>query len=299
MRILNFGSLNIDYVYQVDHFVQPGETMSAQSLRIQCGGKGLNQSLALARAGAEVYHAGCIGSDGSDLLRLLQDSGVDTRYIRRVDGPSGHAIIQVDAAGQNAILLYPGTNHALTREDIAAALAGCAAGDWLLVQNETNGLEDLLRGAAERGVRIALNPSPITPDLAGLPLDLVDCFLLNEIEGAALSGAQRPQEVLDGLRARYPRAQIVLTLGENGVRYWDGKTVFAHPIFQVPVVDTTAAGDTFTGFFLTCATNGFSIPEALRLASIASSIAVSKKGAAISIPTMEEVKQSKIQPYQP
>ena len=204
------------------------------------------------------------------------------------DAVSGHAIIQVDAAGQNAILLYPGTNHALTREDIAAALAGCAAGDWLLVQNETNGLEDLLRGAAERGVRIALNPSPITPDLAGLPLDLVDCFLLNEIEGAALSGAQRPQEVLDGLRARYPRAQIVLTLGENGVRYWDGKTVFAHPIFQVPVVDTTAAGDTFTGYFLAGLTEGLPAPDILRLASGAAALAVSRKGAAASIPTREE-----------
>ena len=167
-------------------------------------------------------------------------------------------------------------------------MAGCAAGDWLLVQNETNGLEDLLRGAAERGVRIALNPSPITPDLAGLPLDLVDCFLLNEIEGAALSGAQRPQEVLDGLRARYPRAQIVLTLGENGVRYWDGKTVFAHPIFQVPVVDTTAAGDTFTGYFLAGLTEGLPAPDILRLASGAAALAVSRKGAAASIPTRKE-----------
>lgn len=156
----------------------------------------------------------------------------------------------MDAAGQNAILLYPGTNHALTREDIAAALAGCAAGDWLLVQNETNGLEDLLRGAAERGVRIALNPSPITPELAGLPLDLVDCFLLNEIEGAALSGAQRPQEVLDGAAVPVSPGANCPDSGRNGVRYWDGKTVFAHPIFQVPVVDTTAAGDTFTGYFL-------------------------------------------------
>ena len=237
MKILNVGSLNIDYVYQVAHFVQPGETIASLELNKGCGGKGLNQSVALARAGARTAHAGCVGRDGLFLLQQLEAEGVDISGVRVTDAVSGHAIIQVDAAGQNAILLYPGTNHALTREDIAAALAGCAAGDWLLVQNETNGLEDLLRGAAERGVRIALNPSPITPDLAGLPLDLVDCFLLNEIEGAALSGAQRPQEVLDGLRARYPRAQIVLTLGENGVRYWDGKTVFAHPIFQVPVVE--------------------------------------------------------------
>lgn len=150
------------------------------------------------RAGARTAHAGCVGRDGLFLLQQLEAEGVDISGVRVTDAVSGHAVIQVDAAGQNAILLYPGTNHALTREDIAAALAGCAAGDWLLVQNETNGLEDLLRGAAERGVRIALNPSPITPELAGLPLDLVDCFLLNEIEGAALSGAQRPQEVLDG-----------------------------------------------------------------------------------------------------
>ena len=140
MKILNMGSLNIDYVYQVAHFVQPGETIASLELNKGCGGKGLNQSVALARAGARTAHAGCVGRDGLFLLQQLEAEGVDISDVRVTDAVSGHAIIQVDAAGQNAILLYPGTNHALTREDIAAALAGCAAGDWLLVQNETNGL---------------------------------------------------------------------------------------------------------------------------------------------------------------
>ena len=291
MKILNVGSLNIDYVYRVAHFVRPGETIASLGLTKGCGGKGLNQSVALARAGARTAHAGCVGMDGLFLRQRLEEEGVDVSGVRVADAVSGHAVIQVDAAGQNAILLYPGTNHALTQQDIAAALSSCAAGDWLLVQNETNGLDALLRGAAERGVRIALNPSPITPELTKLPLHLVDCFLLNEIEGAALSGAQGPQAVLDELRSRYPRAQVVLTLGGDGVRYWDGNAVFAQPIFPVPVADTTAAGDTFTGYFLAGLIAGLSAPDRLRLASGAAALAVSRKGAAASIPRRDEVEQ--------
>lgn len=106
MRVVNFGSLNIDYVYRVDHFVQPGETMSAQSLQIQCGGKGLNQSVALARAGVETWHAGLIGPEGHFLKETLDRAGVHTRFVEESAGSTGHAIIQVDSTGQNSILLH-------------------------------------------------------------------------------------------------------------------------------------------------------------------------------------------------
>lgn len=289
MKILNVGSLNIDYVYQVAHFVQPGETIASLELNNGCGGKGLNQSVALAR-GRRAHGPRRLRRPGTGCFCFSswRQRGSTYRGVRVTDAVSGHAVIQVDAAGQNAILLYPGTNHALTREDIAAALAGCAAGDWLLVQNETNGLEDLLRGRRNE-VCVSLSTPPPSPrSWPGCRWIWWTVSCSTKSRGRLCPAHRGPRKCWTGLRSRYPRAQIVLTLGENGVRYWDGKTVFAHPIFQVPVVDTTAAGDTFTGYFLAGLTKGLPAQDILRLASGAAALAVSRKGAAASIPTREE-----------
>ena len=129
MRVVNFGSLNIDYVYRVDHFVRPGETMSAKSLQVQCGGKGLNQSVALARAGVETWHAGLIGPEGRFLKETLDRAGVHTRFVEETAGSTGHAIIQVDSTGQNSILLHDGANGRLTPEFVT----GC----WISSPPET------------------------------------------------------------------------------------------------------------------------------------------------------------------
>lgn len=290
MRFLNFGSLNLDFVYDVEHFVRPGETISSAALNTFSGGKGLNQSVALSRAGAQTYHGGCIGKDGQILLDGLRAAGADVSFVRVLKScRTGHAIIQVDPSGQNCILLFGGANQAVTDVQIEETLSRFGAGDFLLLQNEINGLEQLMEKAAEKGIRIAFNPSPIDGKISQLPLEKVEFFLLNEIEGAALGGGNRPEEILEGLKKRYPKAKIVLTLGKEGALYFDGEKTFFQPIFPVKVMDTTAAGDTFTGYFLEAVSRGLPGDVCLKRAAAASAIAVSRKGASPSIPDGAEV----------
>nr|WP_319488839.1 ribokinase [uncultured Caproiciproducens sp.] len=294
MKILNFGSLNIDNVYSVDHFVRPGETLSSDGMSVFCGGKGLNQSLALARAGAEVYHAGMAGQDGGMLLDVMEKSGVRTQYVKKTDGVTGHAIIQVNRSGQNCILLFGGANQQVTGEFAEEVLSHFDKGDWLLLQNEISSGGSIMETASKKGMIIVLNPSPMDAKILKLPLELVDYFILNEVEAAELCGCDQTEKMADELQKKFPRAKIVLTLGSKGAVYQDAAVRAAHGIYNVPVVDTTAAGDTFTGFFIEEISNHSTPEKALELASKASSLAVSKKGAEPSIPTMEEVKNSKL-----
>lgn len=290
MRILNFGSLNIDDVYSVDHFVAPGETISPLSYEQFPGGKGLNQSIALARAGAQVYHAGAVGEDGAFLRTLLEENGVHTDYLVSKACANGRAIIQVDKSGQNCIILYGGTNRTISSEQVEETLADFHAGDWLVLQNELNCTAELIKAAKQRGMTVVLNPSPFEEKVLAFPLECVDWFFVNELEGAALSGGETdPNRIIAELRVRYPNARIVLTLGKDGVLADDGTTRAAHGIFEVETVDTTAAGDTFSGYFLASITNEIPLAAALRIASAASALAVSKKGASVSIPTQKEV----------
>ena len=275
MRVVNFGSLNIDYVYRVDHFVQPGETMSAQSLQIQCGGKGLNQSVALARAGVETWHAGLIGPEGHFLKETLDRAGVHT--------------IQVDSTGQNSILLHDGANGRLTPDFVTAVLDQFSAGDTVLLQNETSCVEEIIHQAARRGMRTAMNAAPANEKLVGLPLEALSWLLVNEVEGAFLAGTEAPEAILDTLAARYPETTVVLTLGEQGAAAARGGWRAWGPARKTAVVDTTAAGDTFTGYFLRRALEGGTLEEALSLAAAASALAVSRPGAADAVPGYEEV----------
>lgn len=296
MKLLNFGSLNIDYVYAVDHFVRPGETIRADKMERFCGGKGLNQSVALARAGTPVCHAGKIGKDGAELRRVLADAGVDVTHVMENGDVTGHAVIQVDAQGQNCILLYSGANHDISTELIDTTLAEYGSGDILLLQNEINNLSYIMAKAHEKGIRIALNPSPINDDLLACPLESVTWFILNEIEGNALSGETEPEKIADRLLQRYPHCAVVLTLGRRGVLYRDACITETHGIYHIARVDTTGAGDTFTGFFLSGVCRGLPVAETLRQASVAASLAVSRKGASASIPTLPEVLQASLSP---
>lgn len=296
MKILSFGSLNLDMVYDVDHFVAPGETLSSHRLERFCGGKGLNQSLALARAGAETYHAGMVGTDGGMLVDCLQADGVNVAHIEKWEGATGHAIIQVDKQGQNCILLYGGANQQITPAMVDRVLASFSAGDMVLLQNEISSLPYLIEGAHAKGLRVALNPSPYNAGMEACDLTLIDYFLLNEVEGAQITGEAEPDRILEAMRERFPNAAIVLTLGKQGAIYDDGVTRCAHGIYKVPVVDTTAAGDTFTGFFLAAVGKGLEPAHALEIASKASSLAVSVKGASSSIPSWAEVEATNIQP---
>jgi len=296
MKLLNFGSLNIDYVYKVDHFVRPGETMSSESRQTFCGGKGLNQTIALARAGVQVYHAGAVGkADGEMLLEALKKNNVNIDFVKQCeDVATGHAIIQVNRSGQNCIMLYGGANQTMTKEHIDETLAGFSAGDFLILQNEINNLGYIMEQAHKKGLVIVLNPSPMNEKILALPLDFVDYFMLNEVEAADICGEESKDNLLGNLSRKYPKAKIVLTLGKQGVQYKDGEQILSHGIYKVPVVDTTAAGDTFTGFFIGSLAQGYAAEEALRLASVASSIAVSRQGAESSIPYMDEVKNSNL-----
>ncbi len=289
MKILNFGSLNLDLVYQMPHFVRAGETLSSTSFTRSVGGKGLNQSVALAKAGAQVYHAGLVGEDGEMLRSFLQENGVDVRFVRTVDAPSGHAVIQVEPAGNNCIFLYGGANQCVTEAFIREALEPFEAGDFLILQNEINDIGRIIELAADRGMQVVLNPSPIADNLKSLPLERISWFILNEIEGAELSGRSDAGDVLEGLTALYPHARIVLTLGSEGSVYaGEGRRVH-QSAYRVKAVDTTAAGDTFTGFFFAAMAEGAPVEEALRRASKASAISVTRPGAAASIPTLDEV----------
>lgn len=289
-RILNFGSLNIDNVYTVAHIVMPGETVDSLEMEVFPGGKGLNQSVALARAGAEVYHAGKIGKDGAFLTQLLQSAGADVSFVETINGYTGKAIIQVEeGSGQNSIILYGGANRQMTELYIDQVLGAFSNNEILVLQNEINLVEYLLQKAAEKGMRIALNPSPIGEEMKQWDLRGVTWLLLNEIEGEALTGEKEPEKVTASLLERYPEMKIVLTLGKAGALYRDKDQLFHQGIYPTQAVDTTAAGDTFTGYFLAASARGDSPEKAMEEAAKAAAIAVSRPGAAVSIPTRQEV----------
>ena len=289
MKVLNIGSMNLDHVYQVDHIVQPGETEASFDMNVFLGGKGINQSMALAKAGVAVYHGGMIGEDGQPFLDACKEYGVNADHIKMIEGKTGHAIIQVDKNAQNCILLYGGANQKLTEAYVDEVLADFESGDILLLQNEVNQLPYIVDQAYAKGMQVALNPSPFNEKLKEVDLKKVSIFLLNEVEGGQITGLTDPDEILVKMREMFPNSKIVLTLGGDGAKYAEGDVTYHQPIFKVQAVDTTAAGDTFTGYFLAGLIDGMTIPDILKMSAKASSIAVTRNGAVQSIPMKDEV----------
>lgn len=292
MKILNFGSLNIDKVYTVPHFVSAGETLSSTNYEKFPGGKGLNQSIALAKAGAEVFHCGKISNDGLFLKDILSKSNVNTDWIDENGSTTGHAIIQVSSSGENCILLFGGANKEITIEQINLVLANFSTNDILLLQNEINHLEYIVETAHKRGIKIVLNPSPIDESLTTLDYSKIDYLILNEIEAKSITGEDSMEKIFQQLLSLNNQMKIVLTLGTQGVIYKDSSQEFSQAVYKVNAVDTTAAGDTFLGYFLSQISLHADIKKALQIASKAASIAVTRKGAASSIPTLKEVMES-------
>jgi len=290
MRILNFGSLNIDYVYRLDSFVAPGETKAASSLAVNAGGKGLNQSIALARAGGKVSHAGKIGAEGDFLVEALKAAGVDASLVERSKEATGHAIIQVIPSGENAIIVHAGANAAVMEASVQRVLATAVPGDWLLVQNETGATAAAIQAGKRAGLTVVFNPAPMTPAVREYPLQEVDCFILNETEAECLTGECAPDAVQLAMRATYPQAATVLTMGRAGAVYFDRERTVRHPGVPVRAIDTTAAGDTFIGFYLAERMRGGDPVRALTRACCAAAISVTRPGAAESIPTLQEVR---------
>lgn len=313
MKILNFGSLNLDHSYRMKHFVKPGETTRARDYQIFYGGKGHNQSVALAKAGLECWHAGLIGQDGRAMLDAMQGLGINTDFCKQVEGPSGHTIIQVDSQGENSIIFYPGANFMVDEAFIEQVFAGIPEDcKYLVLQNEISHNTLIMEQAKARGLKIILNPSPLNEEILACPLDLVDLFIVNETEGLALAGLDHDQINYDlkskdtsefaktihsKIKEAYPQADVLLTLGKDGAYFSCHNDLYYQEVFPVEVVDTTAAGDSFTGYFLATWLKGQEDPtedksyiqEALKRASRAASLAITRPGAADSIPDKSEV----------
>jgi len=289
MKIVNFGSINIDHVYSVEHFVRPGETLQSDDYHIFSGGKGANQSIALAYAGAKVLHAGKIGQDGSWLKQKLEKSGVDTRLIESGAVPTGHAVIQVNAQGENAIIIHGGANQSFDNSDIQRVIDVCEEGNYLLLQNEINGIDTIMTKAKDRGLHIVFNPAPVTKAVKDYPLEGVDTFIINAVEGEMLTGESDPQKIVQKMQRLYPDSKTLLTLGKNGLIYADGDRYISKKALEVETVDTTGAGDTFIGYFLAGVMRGDKIEECLDMGLKASAVCVTRHGAADSIPKREEV----------
>lgn len=289
MKILNFGSINIDIFFAVDHIVRPGETISAESIEKRPGGKGLNQAVALAKVSDQVFHAGNIGSDGIFILDLMKEYGIDTSLIRLSEIDTGNAIIQVDQKGENSIVLYKGANFDNSDLYVDQVLDKFEKDDIIVLQNEINCMPYIVEKAYEKGMKIVLNPSPITPEIGKIDLSKVDLLLVNETEAKALAGVSDPNDAIEYFRENYPEMKVVMTLGKDGSMFFDKNKEVKQDSFKVNAVDTTGAGDTFTGYFVTYFYKGEDVEKCLEIAAKASSLSVTKKGASVSIPSHDMV----------
>ncbi len=290
MIVYNFGSINIDHVYRVPHFVRPGETMTSNAYQQVLGGKGANQSIALARANCDVKHIGAIEKSDTRLLTTLQDFGVDTSFVNLSDTPTGHAIIQVNDEAENAIVLFAGANHQISESQIDDVLAQASRDDWVLLQNETNNIELIIERAKHYGLSVVFNPAPMDVNTVKPLIDNIDLLIVNEVEAMDLCQVDTIEEAQTTLQQRYPQLKIILTLGRQGVRYIYKNEVIEVAAFNVEAIDTTAAGDTFIGYCLAGLQLSLPIEDVLRQACAASAICVTQTGASSAIPTVAQVK---------
>ena len=289
MPVLNFGSCCIDHVYSVPHFAAPGETLPCSDYQVHPGGKGLNQSIALAAAGAKVRHAGKVGEDGLWLLELMASKNIDVSMMNVDAGPTGHANIQVTPEGENSIVLFGGANRTITKSDIDEVLEDVRSGEFLLLQNEISALDYLIDRAREKKMRVVFNAAPMSGDVNALPLEAIELLVINEIEGFELTKKTAPDDIIAILSSRFASTNILLTLGAAGSIYaGKGDSVF-QPAMKVDAIDTTAAGDTYVGFFLAGYSAGNSVEECLALATSAAAVCVTRAGAATSIPSLGEL----------
>ena len=288
-KIINFGSINIDHVYRVPHLVKPGETLSSLDLVTGLGGKGANQSVAIARAGVSVAHVGRVFKGDTWAVALLASTGVDTDNIALIEGASGHAIIQVDDQGENAIVLHGGANQSFSIADIESALNHNQQARYLLMQNETNLLAEAFELAQAKGIKIVLNPAPMTDNIKDLPLAKLDTLIVNRGEAEALCGAADIDQMTQQMAALAPQTRVVVTLGGDGAMLLANGEVTHINSPSVDVVDTTGAGDTFVGYFLAGVAEGMNDHDALQRACLAGSIAVTRQGAITAIPDGSEV----------
>lgn len=280
MAVYNLGSINIDHVYRVPHLPAPGETLSALDYAQGLGGKGANQSVAAARAGAMCHHIGAIGPNSDWVLAEMQAYGIDLRYVSVLPVATGHAIINVDPQAENNIVIFPGANRALTADMAAAALAGAGPADSLLLQNETSAQAEAAAIAAARGMRVVYSAAPFDIGAVRAVLPHVSLLVMNEIEAEQLRSAQ----------GALPQIDCIITKGAQGAEWISAASEpLFMPAFKVNPVDTTGAGDTFIGTLAAALDLGLPREAAMRRASATSALQVTRQGAAQAIPTAAEV----------
>lgn len=289
MSIWNLGSINADMVYAMPHLPGPGETLAATGLRQFLGGKGANMSVAAARAAARVHHIGAVGPDGKWAVNRLMEYGVDTTHVARVAEPTGHAIVAVDPQGENQIILYPGANRAIPVDKLGLALSQAQAGDILLMQNETNLQTKAARMGRDLGLTVCYAAAPFDALAVKAVLPWLDFLILNEVEANQLRAAtgMAPEALAV--------ARVIVTLGSRGCRVIDtvsGDTT-DFPAIPVVPVDTTGAGDTFTGYVLAGLDRGMPMPQAVGLATRAAAIMVTRHGTADVIPDLKDVTEAR------
>ena len=283
MAVFNLGSINADYFYEVPHLPKPGETLAALGSYRGLGGKGANQSIAAAQAGATVYHIGAVGPDGAWACRRLADFGVNTDHIATLDIPTAHAIINVDPQGENAIVIYSSANVAQDKARITTALKTAKSGDICILQNETNLVEQTAQLARDMGLYVVYSAAPFAADKVTAILPYIDVLVVNEVEAVQLSKA------LNAPIGAVPVDAVLITKGSAGSEYLSkGETVQA-PAFQVRAVDTTGAGDTYLGFFAAGLDGGKPVRDAMRDGAAAAAIQVTRKGTGEAIPSTLEV----------
>jgi ribokinase len=284
MAIYNLGSINIDNFYQVAHIPTPGETIAAGHMSVGLGGKGANMSVTAARGAARVVHIGAIGAEGTWTRDRLMEYGVDTQFI--IDGTrTGHAIICVAEDGENAITLFTGANQEITSDLIGSSLSEAQMGDIFVTQNETNAQAQACEMAKRLGLRVAYAAAPFDAGAVQAVLPHIDMLIMNQVEADQLTNAL-------GLRPDQLDVQdVIVTLGADGCRWFDNQMgrVHEHAAIPADVVDTTGAGDTFTGYILAGLDRGMPMEQAIRLASQAASIMVSRQGTADVIPDLKDI----------
>lgn len=294
MKVFNYGSINIDHIYRIPRFVQPGETLASKHYQMMLGGKGANQSIALARAGASIQHIGRISTFDDWIFQKLQEDGIGVYCIARVEEPTGHAIIQVNDTGENSIMLFGGANQSFTIKGVAECLSNAEQGDWLLLQHECNLTPEVMKLAKDHNMTVVYNPAPMPDDISIVPLECVDYLVMNEVEALQFAAndslsKDRPEELVEYLHQKYPHLKIILTLGSKGVIYKDAETMIFQAAEKVSAVDTTAAGDTFIGYFVQQCLENQSVETALSVACKAAAVTVQTLGASESIPTTQQL----------
>ena len=284
MSVFNLGSINLDYFYKVPHLPTAGETLAALNYSLGLGGKGANQSVALAKGGAEVFHIGQIHRDDEAHIALLHEADIDLQFVARADVPTGHAVVVIDeGSGENQILLMPGANAAISPSQIDEALAQAKAGDWALTQNETNLSEAFLRQAKDKGLQICYSAAPFVKQTVLSLLGIVDLLVVNEGEAAEIAAALGQAPEAWGI------PHLVITKGADGAQYHGIEGSFTQRAEPVKAVDTTGAGDTYLGFLLARLSHGETMAQAMAVASQAAALQVTRYGTAEAIPTMAEI----------